>query len=369
MQAEEADDSTLFRDVEDSLKRQIAEMRRRVEEQRERNRQEELDLRGKFDQERSKFILKALILKKGLNDVEGMRGETAKLAEIDLMKVEKVLEEETTLRTERLNRQIRQLTLLQGLFQPTPLVYRNLLQQSRYRNPPLRPLEDSPFPSPPLFPMDSSAASQSFPSLFEVRKTQILPTRLAAEGRAAGVWDLVGRYIGELKGKMGNSDDSQCRIEVEDERHSESIVGISVIEVEDERRPESVMSGKGESGQEISEILPNPDQSSGNSNITPEFDPTNYHFSPQISILELTFQEGNTEEENRVAILNSSLVHSHPELAMNQGDMSNADLSLASLSSDQLIQSEEVQKQPVQREEIRVRRGVWRCWRCCFGRH
>ena len=243
MQAEEADDSTLFSDIEDSLKRQIAEMRRRVEEQRERNRQEELDLRGKFDQERSKFILKALILKKGLNDVEGTRAETAKLAEIDLMKVEKVLEEETTLRTERLNRQIRQLSLLQGLFQPTPLVYRNLLQQSRYRNP---PLEDSPLPSPPLFPMDSSAASQSFPSLFDVRKTQILPTRLAAEGRAVGVWDLVGKYIVELKGKLGNSEDSQCRIEIEDERHSESIVGISVIEVEDERRAESVMSGKGE---------------------------------------------------------------------------------------------------------------------------
>lgn len=368
MQGEEVDDITLLRDVEDSLRRQIGEMRRRVEEQRERNRQEELDLRGKFDQERTKFILKGLVLKKRLNDLESARGETAKAAEIDLMRVDKVMEAETSLRTECLNRQIRQLTLLQGLFQPTPLVYRNLLQRSRYRHQPLLILEDGPVPSPPLFPLDSSAVSQSFPSLTNTQKNSVSPQRVGTEGRAMGVWDLVGRYLVELKGKVSAEEESQCHIEVEDERHSESVLGQSVIEVEDERRPESLTSGQADSQKEISAILPNP-ESSEDLKLTPDFEPTTFRFSPQISILELTFQEGNTEEENRIAILNSSLVHSHSVLAMNRGDQSSPDLSLASLSSDQLIQSEEVQSQasrPV--EKPRERAGFCKCWRRCFGR-
>lgn len=176
----------------------------------------------------------------------------------------------------------------------------------------------------------------------------------------------MGRYLVELKGKVSCGEESQCYIEVEDERHSESIAGQSAIEVEDERRPES-MSGQGESQKEISEIMPNP-ESSEDLRLTPEFEPTTFRFSPQVSILELTFQEGNTEEENRVAILNSSLVHSHSVLAINQGDISSPDLSLASLSSDQLIQSEDAQNQAARPVETRARTGICRCWQRCFGR-
>ena len=366
---DEFDDEALLRDIEDSLRRQIVELRRRLEEQSELNRQQELHLRGKFDQIKSKFILKALILKKHLNDLENTRRDGKKNTEIDLMRFEKVIEGEESLRNERINRHIEQLTRLQSLFQPTPLVYRNLLQRSRYRQPAFVLIEDGSESQPcaPLFGTESSAVLQSLPS--DIPKSSSIPLR-RVDSKAASLWDLVDKHIHELRGKLSSDTLSQCAFEVEDERHSSSILTSSCIEVEDERRPESVISDNCTNGREISSILPNSKEYSAESpKQTPEFEATTFRLSPQISILDLTAQDGNTEEENRMAILNSSLVKSHPVLATNQGDLSSPDMSMNSMASDQLMQSEEVQSQTTQQTKPRPVSGVKRCWCRCFGRH
>lgn len=149
MDSSAEDDPELCAAVKDSLRRQVAELRLRLIEQRESNTTADLQLRAAYDQAKTKFVLKALQLKRQVSDSEAALLSARQQWASELNSVSSLSSALLHARVHCLKTQVSELSKVKQLF--TPLVFRAqrrpqraLLEESTAQDPETPFIEETP---------------------------------------------------------------------------------------------------------------------------------------------------------------------------------------------------------------------------------